>query len=146
MRTDADRHPLLLPTGQVRERSVAQRFEAEQVEHLLDAASHRAGRQADLLHRIGQLLLDGLGDESGGRVLADDSDDVGQVAGQVVAGVATLDEDPAGERPAREVRDESADGPQEGGLARAGRADDEAHLAFVTSRSTSTRTGRRAPG
>ena len=47
-----------------------------------------SGASAELLHRVGELLLDGVGDEAGERVLADDADDVGQVAGRVLAAVS----------------------------------------------------------
>ena len=39
-----------------------------------------SGGQAELLHRVGELLLDRVGDEPGERVLPDVADDVGQVA------------------------------------------------------------------
>jgi hypothetical protein len=67
----ADRHALLLPAGQRGQRAVAQLGEAEQVECLLDAAPHDRLREADRLHGVGQLVLDGVGDEPGDRVLAD---------------------------------------------------------------------------
>ena len=77
--TGADRHPLLLAAGQLVERPVAQLGDAEQVERLLDPLAHHVGGDRQLLHAVGQLLLDGVGDEAGQRVLADDPDDVGQL-------------------------------------------------------------------
>ena len=77
-----DGHPLLLAAGQRAERTVAQLVQAEQVEHVLDPAAHDVGRHAQVLHHVGELVLDRVGDEAGGRVLADDADDVGQLAGR----------------------------------------------------------------
>ena len=87
----ADGDPLLLAAGQLAQRHVAQLGDAEQVEGLLDPLAHRRGGQPELLHPVGELLLDGVGDEPGQRVLADDADEVGEVAGPVVAGVAAVD-------------------------------------------------------
>ena len=64
----------------MQQRPVAQVGEAEQVEGLLDAAAHHVGRQAERLHAVGELVLDGVGDEAGQRVLADVADDVGEFA------------------------------------------------------------------
>ena len=49
------------------------------------------------------------------------ADDVGEVARPVGAGVAAVDDDPAVQRAAGEVRDEPVEGAQQGGLAGAGR-------------------------
>ncbi len=49
-----------------------------------------SGGHAQVLHGVGQLVLDGVGDEAGGRVLPDDADQVGQVAGRVVLGAAAV--------------------------------------------------------
>ncbi len=49
----------------------------------------------------------------------------------MVGGVAAVDEDAAVEGAAGEVRDESVDGAEEGGLADAGVADDQAQFAFL---------------
>ena len=76
----ADGDALLLAGGQRGERPVAQPGEAEQVERVLDPAAHRVGGDAEVLHRVGELVLDGVGDEAGERVLADVPDDVGELA------------------------------------------------------------------
>ena len=87
----ADRHPLRLATGQRGHRPVAQLDEPEQIEGVLDAATHHVGRQGQRFHRVGQLVLDGVGDERGRWVLRDDADDIGQLARRMVAGVAAGD-------------------------------------------------------
>ena len=43
------------------------------------------GGHRELLHGVGELLLDRVGDEPGQRVLPDHADDVGQLAGRVGA-------------------------------------------------------------
>ena len=80
----ADRDPLLLPAGERAQVAGAQVGDAEQVEGLLDPAAHGVGGQAELLHAVGELLLDGVGDEAGGRVLPDVPDDVGALARRLV--------------------------------------------------------------
>ena len=62
------------PPDRVRRSRCAQVGDAEQVEGLLDPAAHRVGREPELLHAVGELLLDGVGDEAGDRVLADVAD------------------------------------------------------------------------
>ena len=54
-----------------------------------------SGGDGELLHAVGELLLDRVGDEAGQRVLPDDADDVGELARRVVAGVAAVDGHPA---------------------------------------------------
>ena len=125
-----DRDPLLLPSGQLTQRDVAQLGDAEQVEGLLDPLAHRGGRQPELLHAVGELLLDGVGHEPGERVLPDDADQVGEVAGPVVAGVAAVEPHVAGQRAAGEVRHPPAHRTEQGRLARAGAPDDEGELAL----------------
>ncbi len=126
-----DRHPLLLSPRELAQRDVAQLGDAEQVEGLLDPLAHGGGRKAELLHAVGELLLDGVGDEPGERVLPDDADQVGEVAGPVVAGVAAVEADVAGQRAPGEVRHPPAHRPEQGRLARAGAPDDEGELALV---------------
>jgi hypothetical protein len=72
----ADRNPLLLATREVVQRPTPKIGDPEQVESLLDALAHDIRCQSQLLHRVRQLVLDGVGDEAGKRVLADDADDV----------------------------------------------------------------------
>ena len=131
MSTDADGHPLLLAARQGAQRSAPQVGDAEQVERLLHPLAHGVGRHRQLLHRVGELLLHGVGDEAGEGVLPDDADHVGEVARAVGAGVAPVDDDAPGEVAAGEVGDEAVDGAEEGGLAGAGGADHEAELALV---------------
>ena len=126
----ADRDALLLAARQRAERPVAERGEPEEVERLLDALAHHVGRQRELLHPVRELFLDGVGDESGERVLADDADDVGELARRMRARVATVDEHAAREVAAGEVRDQPVDRAEQRRLADARPADDEHELAF----------------
>ena len=126
----ADGDPLLLAAGEAGQRPVAQVGQAEQVEGLLDALAHHVGRQPERLHAVGELVLHGVGDEAGERVLPDVADDVGEVAGTVLAGVPAVDDDAAGEGAAGEVRHQPVDGAQQRGLAGPGAADHEDQLAL----------------
>ena len=139
------RHPLSLAAGQGPQRPVAQVGEAEQVEGLLDALAHDVRRKAEALHAVRELVLDDVGDEAGERVLADDADDVGELARRMGAGVPAGDRHPSGEPSTREVRDEAVDRAQQRGLARAGRPDDQAELALRDVQVDSCRTGSAAP-
>ena len=90
-----DRDALLLPAGQGAERAVAQVGEAEQVQDLLDALAHDRRIEREVLHRVRELLLDGVGHEPGDRVLADVADDIGELARRVGPRVAAVDRDRA---------------------------------------------------
>ena len=68
----------------------------------------------EVLHGVGQLVLDGLGHEAGQRVLAHEADDVGQIARPVVPGRPPVHGDRPRQRPAAEVRDQTVDRPQQG--------------------------------
>ena len=122
----ADGHALPLAAGERAQRPVPQVGQPEQVEGLLDALPHDGTRQAEALHAVRELLLDEVGDEPGQRVLADDADDVGELARRMGSGVAAGDRDPSGEQATREVRDETVDRAQQRRLAGAGRPDDQA--------------------
>ena len=79
------------PPERLRSARGAQIGDAEQVEGLLDALAHHVGRKAQLLHRVRELLLDGVGDEAGERVLPHVPDGLGHVAGLVLSRVAPVD-------------------------------------------------------
>ena len=85
------------PADSDEQRPVAQLRKAEQVKGFLDPPPHHVGRDAERLHAVRELVLDGVGDESGERILPDVPDDVGELAGREVAGVAAGDGDPARE-------------------------------------------------
>ena len=89
------------------------------------------GRDGELLHPVRELFLDDVGDESGERILTDDADDIGELAGRMGRGVAAVDGDPALEDAAGEVRDEPVDRAEQRRLPGARAADDQAELAFV---------------
>ncbi len=97
-----DRDPLLLPAGEGAQVAVAQVGDAQQVEGLLDAATHRGRLEPELLHPVGQLLLDGVGDEAGGRVLPDVADDVRALARRTLEDADAVEEHVAGEDAAGE--------------------------------------------
>ena len=105
--------------------------DAQQVERLLDAAAHRLRSGAELLHAVGELLLDRVGDEPGERVLADVPDEVRPLARRLVDDAAPVEQDVAGEHPAGEARHEAGDDAEERGLADAGAARDEDQLALL---------------
>lgn len=65
------------------------------------------------------------------RGLSHDPDDVGQSPRRVAPGVTPVDGDPAVQGAAGEARHQAVDGAEQGGFADAGRADDEAELAFL---------------
>ena len=118
--TDSDRDPLLLSSGESRQRPAAQVRDTEQVEGLLDAAAHHRGLDRELLHHVGELFLDHVGDEARLRVLPDVADDVGQLARAEVPGVTPFGLHAALDVTAGEVGDEAVDGAQQARLARAG--------------------------
>ena len=127
----ADRDPLLLAAREVAQRTRAQVGDAEQVEGLLDPLAHHVGRQAQLLHRVGELLFDGVGDEARERILSHVPDDLGHVPGLVLSRVTAVDRDATYKMASGEVGDESVDRAEQRRLARSCRTDDEAELALV---------------
>ena len=127
----SDRDPLLLAAGQGAQVTVPQVGDAEQVEGLLDPPAHGVGSEAELLHAVGELLLDGVGDEAGSRVLADVADQVGALARRLVDDRATVDQDVAGQGAAGEARHQPGHDAEQGGLADAGAPGDDDQLALV---------------
>ncbi len=127
----ADGHALLLASGQLPERGVAQLGDAEEVQGLLDPPAHDVAREGELLHSVGELLLDRVRDEPGERVLPHHADQAGQVAGAMGRGVPAEEADPAVEPAAGEVRDRAVDEPEQRRLPRPGATDDEGELALV---------------
>jgi hypothetical protein len=87
-------------------------------------------REAEGLHPVGELVLDHVGDEPGQRVLPDEADHVREVPRPVVPGVPTVDEHPAGQGAPGEVRHQTVEHPQQGGLAGAGPAHHQRELAL----------------
>ncbi len=142
----ADRDSLLLAAREAAQRTRAQIGDAEQIEGLLDALAHHVGREADLLHRVRQLLLDGVGDEAREWVLAHVADGLGHVTGLVLSRVAPVDRDATDEMPAGEVGDEPVDRAEQRRLARSCRTDDEAELALVDREVDVAKDGAVAPG
>ena len=127
----ADGDPLLLPARQGAQVAGPQVGDTEQVEGLLDAAAHRVGGEPELLHAVGELLLDGVGDEAGRRVLADVADQMGALARRLVDDRATVDQHVAGQGAAGEARHQPGHDAEQGGLADAGAPGDDDQLALV---------------
>ena len=110
----------------------AQVGDAEQVEGLLDPAAHGVGRQAELLHAVGELLLDGVGDEAGGRVLADVPDEVGALARRGADDAGAVEQHVAGRGGRRENRGhQPGEHAEQRRLARPGRPGDQHQLALA---------------
>ena len=126
-----DRDALLLATGEGAQVAGSQVRDAEQVEGLLDAAPHRLRRGPELLHAVGQLFLDGVGDEPGERVLADVADQVGALARGLVDDADAVEQHVTGQHAAGEAGHQTGHQAQQGGLPDAGAARDEHELALV---------------
>ena len=126
-----DRHSLLLASGEGPQISRTQRRDAEEVEGLLDPSAHGVGGQPELLHAVGELLLDGVGDEPRRRVLPDVPDHVRPLPWRLVDHRPAVDADVAGQRAAREPRNQTGHDAQQRRLADAGAAGHEHHLPFV---------------
>ena len=127
----ADRDPLLLPPGERAQVAVPQVGDPEQVEGLLDPAAHRVAGQPELLHAVGELLLDGVGDEAGGRVLPDVPHDVGALPWRMAYDARAVEQHVAVEVAAAEARHQPGDHPEQRGLADPGRAGDQHELALL---------------
>ena len=110
--------------------AIARRWRSppESVEHLLDPAAHRRVRHAKVLQHESDVVLDAVDDHLCLGVLADEPDDVCEVARAVRACAAPERAHLTVETPTGRVRYEPVDAAQEGALARTRRADDEQHL------------------
>ncbi len=139
----ADGHPLLLAPGQGAQVAGAQGGDAEQVERLLDPAAHGVRRDAELLHAVGELLLDRVGDEARDRVLADVADDVRALARREVDDAPAVEQDVPGEGAAAEARHQPGEHAEQGGLADPGAPGDEHQLALVEGQVDAVEDGRR---
>ena len=106
-------------------------MQTEQIEGVLDPPSHRARRDAEVLHRVGQLVLDDVAHEARRRVLAHHADQVGELTRREGASRPSSYPDLAGEPATGEVRHESVDRAEKGRLARTGGTDHQTELAFV---------------
>jgi hypothetical protein len=120
-----DRDALPLPAGERRRRSLPQRRDVEQVEHLFDPLAHRRRRHAELLHAEGDLVVHPGGDELRFRVLKDEADDPAQGARSVQARVVAGDDDRAAEAAAAEMGHEAVQAAQQRRFAAARRPGDE---------------------
>ena len=140
-----DRDSLRLTRRERCERSPSKCSDAEKVEHVLDAAAHHVGRDAEILHRVRELVLDGVGDEARGRVLADDADAVGELSRRC-DGRDAVNGHSSEQGTAGEVRDEPVHGSQQRRLPGARLSDDEEELALVDCEVRIDQRGRRRVG
>ena len=70
-----DRHALTLAPRQLANAALAQRFDIEQVEHLLDAPAHVRRVHPQVLHSVRQLVLHAVQNKGRTRILGDEGDD-----------------------------------------------------------------------
>ena len=54
-------------------------METEEIEDVLHPTPHHVGSDTEVLHRVGELVLDEVGDEACRRILTDEADDIGQL-------------------------------------------------------------------
>ena len=88
-------------------------------------------RQAELLHAVGELVLHGVGDEPGDRVLADVADHVRTLARRQLEDAGPVEEQVAAEVAAGEAGHQPGDHAEQGRLARPGRTGHEHQLAVA---------------
>ena len=129
--------------GQGAQVAAAQVGDAEQVQGLLDPAAHRVRRQAELLHAVGELLLDGVGDEPGGRVLADVPDHVRALPRRRLDDADPVEQHVAVEGAAGEPRHQAGDHAEQRRLADPVGPDTSTSSPSSTVRSTSREDGLR---
>ena len=123
--------PLLLPARQRAQRPAAQPGDAHQVEHLLDPTPHCGRRDGELLHAIRQLILDDVGNEPGQRVLAHDTDGVGELARRMTTRVPAVDPHRPLDVTTRETGYEPVHRPQQRRLAASGQSDHQREVALA---------------
>ena len=105
----ANRDPLLLPTGEFTQWSIAQISNAEYVEDLFNPAPHGVARQTQLLHAIGQLFLDCVSDKARQGILAHHANHSGEFARTMRGRVETTDRDATLQTSSGEVRHHTVD-------------------------------------
>ena len=105
-------------------------MQVQGVQHVLNPAAHRGPIDAEVLHRVGEFVLDGVCHEGRIAVLAYITDDISEVAGPVLLGTAPIHCHRTGETAAREVGHEAVHASEQSRLARTGGADDEGEVAF----------------
>ena len=108
----AERDALALTARQRGDGPMAQCVQVQGVKHVFDPPSHRRRVHGEVLHGIGELVFDRVGDEGRIRVLADVADGVGQVAGTVLLGAAPVDGNSPVEPAAGKMGDEAVDATQ----------------------------------
>ncbi len=86
-----DRRALELTSRELAQGAAAQVGDAEHVEDFFDALSHHGRLDRELFHHVCEFFFDSVGDTTRDRVLADETDDVGEIARMMVLSVATVD-------------------------------------------------------
>lgn len=127
--TDGD--ALLLAARELVQGAMPQIGQPQQIQGLLHALAHGGGRYGQLLHRVGQFLLDGVGHETVQRVLAHHAHHIGEFTRRMVRGVTAVDRDPPVQGAAGEVRHQAVDGAEQRRLADPGVPDDQTQLTLV---------------
>jgi hypothetical protein len=107
--------------------------ETQQVQGVLHPAPHHLRIETEVLHGVGELVLDHVGHEAGGGILAHHADHVGELTGRELPGGPSVDQDLAGQAPTGEVGHQAVDGAEQRRLPRAGGSHHDAELAFAES-------------
>ena len=98
-----DRDALPLAAREGSDAAPSQLVNANLVEHLFDPLTHQGRRQSQVLEAEGKLRFDVFQHELGIGMLKDKTDVASQLAGRMVAGVETTDDDAAAAPAARAV-------------------------------------------
>ena len=117
-----NRHPLTFPARQGGDPPMAQRVDADLVDHLFDAFAHQWAGQTEVLEAEGELRLDILEQELGIGMLEDEPDPGAELTRQMRPRVQAADGHPAAEPPAGAVRNEAVKGAKERRFSAAGSA------------------------
>jgi len=104
---------------------------SEQIEGVLDPPPHHIRRQAEIFHRIGELVLDDIGHEACGWILANHADHVSELARREFTSRPPIDQDLAREPSPGEVRHEAVDCAQQRRLSRTRGTDHHAELSLA---------------
>ena len=109
---------------------MAQCVQVQGVQNVFDPPAHCRRVHTEVLHGVGELVLDRVRDEGRIRVLADVTDGIGEVAGTVLLGAAPVDGHRSVEPATGEMRDETVHAAKQRRLPGARRADDEGKVTF----------------
>jgi hypothetical protein len=68
-------------------------LQAKEIENVFNAAAHDLRRNTEIFHCIGQFIFDVIGDESSGRILTNDTDDIGKISRRKIGRALPVDDD-----------------------------------------------------